>query len=126
MRGHVRTNGIDYYAPAIVLNQYEPNGELELFVWDSSSGNTYIPSYQIRDIGVWGDGHDRYMYELSSNVQDILFSAEEQMLMRIRLDDMELQLKQMTALITEMAKTIGKEKSQSQVGPKHEPSQPVR
>jgi hypothetical protein len=76
MRGHSRTGGLDYYAPAVVLNQHQPNGELEVLVWDSTAGAHFNPNYPVRDLGTRGDGSEREMYVLQENVQQVLFSPE--------------------------------------------------
>lgn len=74
MRGHTRTQGLEYYAPAVVLQQHQPNGEIEVLIWDSTAGTHYNPSYSIRDLGVRGEGATREMYELQSNIGQVLFS----------------------------------------------------
>src|SRR5437762_12146830 len=68
MRGHSRTSGQDYYAPAIVLAQHTPNGEIEVLVWDSSAGAHFNHSYPIREVGVRGDGNEREMYVAADNI----------------------------------------------------------
>ena len=65
MPGHSRTNGAEYYAPAIVLSQHPVTptgggGEIEVIIFDSTSGTSYQHAYAIRD-------NDR------SNVGEILF-----------------------------------------------------
>jgi|SRR5579872_1464308 len=77
MRGHSRTNGEEYFAPAVVLNQFMPGGELELQVWDSTSGTAYIHSYPIRDLSTRGDGNLREVYETRSNIGKVLFSPAQ-------------------------------------------------
>jgi hypothetical protein len=78
MRGHTRSpNQQDYYAPAIVLAQYFPHGEIDALVWDSSAGAHFASGYAIRELGVRGDGNEREMFEIGSNIGEILFSPEE-------------------------------------------------
>jgi hypothetical protein len=73
--GHSRSPvpGQDYYAPALVLEQYMPNGELACFIFDYTSGVQYSGSYQIREISARGDGAAREMYETQSNIGTVLF-----------------------------------------------------
>src|SRR5580698_2356985 len=78
MRGHSRSPvaGQDYFAPAVVLDQFMPGGEISVLIWDSSAGTHYNGSYAIRELGVRGQGSEREMYELQSNVGEVLFSPE--------------------------------------------------
>ena len=78
MRGHSRSPvaGQDYFAPAVVLDQFRPGGEISVLIWDSSAGTHYNASYAIRELGVRGEGNQREMYELQSNVGEVLFSPE--------------------------------------------------
>ena len=73
MRGHSRTNGEDYYAPAVVLKQHQPNGEIEVMIWDSTAGTHYNAAYPIRDISSRGEGVERELHE-ESNIGQVLFS----------------------------------------------------
>src|SRR5579864_1886035 len=77
IRGHTRTQGLEYYAPAVVLNQFIPNGEIEVLIWDSTAGTHYNPSYAIRDLSTRGDGVEREVYEVQSNIGQVLFSPEQ-------------------------------------------------
>ena len=78
MRGHSRSPvaGQDYFAPAVVLDQFMPGGEISVLIWDSSAGTHYNGAYAIRELGVRGQGAEREMYELQSNVGEVLFSPE--------------------------------------------------
>ncbi len=80
MRGHSRTGGLEYFAPAVVLNQHSPNGEIEALVWDSTAGTHYNPNYPIRELSNRErmDEHGPYteIYELSSNIGAVLFSPD--------------------------------------------------
>lgn len=78
MRGHSRSPvpGQDYFAPAVVLEQFQPDGEISCLVWDSSAGTHYNASYPVRDIGVRGEGREREMYEMQSNIGEVLFSPQ--------------------------------------------------
>ena len=52
MAAHSRSpNQQEYFAPAVVLAQYEPNGEIDALVWDASAGNAFVHGYAIRDLG---------------------------------------------------------------------------
>src|SRR5580658_3630749 len=64
MRGHSRSpvSGQDYFAPAVVLDQFLPGGEISVLIWDSSAGTHYNASYAIRELGVRGSGNEREMY----------------------------------------------------------------
>ena len=76
-RGHSRTNGEEYFAPAIVLNQYADElGMIETIIFDPTAGTHYSSGYPTRDLGVRGDGNEREQYELRSNVGEVLFSPE--------------------------------------------------
>lgn len=78
MRGHTRSpGGLEYFSPAIVLAQYMPHGEIDALVWDSSAGTHFANGYQIRDLGTRGDGAEREMYEIQSNIGEILFSPQQ-------------------------------------------------
>src|SRR5580704_7417406 len=76
MRGHSRSPvpGYEYFAPAVVLEQFMPNGEISVLIWDSSAGTHYNPSYPVRELDVRGSGPERELYELQSNVGQVLFS----------------------------------------------------
>ena len=78
MRGHSRSPvaGQDYFAPAVVLDQFMPGGELSVLIWDSSAGTHYNASYAVRELSSRGEGNQREMYELTSNVGEVLFSPE--------------------------------------------------
>jgi hypothetical protein len=73
MRGHSRTQGQEYFAPAFVLNQYHPNGEIDAVVFDTTSSVSFANAYPIRDLTVSGDGPSRRMTELQSNIGEVLF-----------------------------------------------------
>jgi hypothetical protein len=88
MRGHSRTNGQEYYAPCVVLNQYgNQTGDIEVLVWDPTAGTHYNPSYPTRELGTRGDGNEREIYEIQSNVRDVLFSPDQ---FRSMLNDVEM------------------------------------
>ena len=83
MPGHSRTGGQEYFAPAVVLQQYEPNGEIDALVWDASAGNAFVHGYAIRDLGSRDtmvtdkDGNlvpGRTQYVIQSNIGQVLFS----------------------------------------------------
>jgi hypothetical protein len=74
MRGHSRTDGQEYFAPAVVLRQHMPNGEIEVMIWDSTAGTHYNPAYPVRDLSTRGEGAERELFEERSNVGQVLFS----------------------------------------------------
>ena len=75
MRGHSRSpGGLDYFAPAVVLDQFDPDGQISILVWDSSAGTHYHASYPIREIANRGDGPKRQPYVTQSNIGKVLFS----------------------------------------------------
>lgn len=76
MRGHQRTAGQEYFAAAVVLDQHMPNGEIEVLIWDPTAGTHYNNSYPIREVSSRGEGPEREMYEVQSNIGTILFSPE--------------------------------------------------
>lgn len=77
MAGHSRTEGQEYYAPAIVLAQYAPEGQIAVFILDTTAGSHYNPSYPIRDISSRGTGGERELYVLRENIGQILFDPEK-------------------------------------------------
>lgn len=79
MRGHSRSPvpGSEYFAPAVVLEQFMPNGEISVLIWDSSAGTHYNASYAIRDLSTRGSGNERETYEVQSNIGQVLFSPRE-------------------------------------------------
>ena len=90
MRGHSRTNGQEYYAPAVVLNQYPDDlGTIEALVWDSSAGTHYNGSYPTRELGIRGDGPDRETFELQSNIGQVLFSPDQFALVILQVDELQ-------------------------------------
>lgn len=78
MRGHSRTNGQEYFAPAIVLQQFQPGGEIAAIIMDDTSGVSINPCYAIRDLTTVGDGGQRRLVELQSNIGEILFDPNQQ------------------------------------------------
>lgn len=94
MRGHSRSpGGLEYYAPAVVLNQYADDvGSLEVLVWDSSAGTHYNPSYPTRELSTRGDGGERETYESKSNIGEVLFSPEKFALMLQSMEQFDSEL----------------------------------
>lgn len=86
MRGHTQTEGREYFAPAVVLNQHQPHGEIEVLIWDSTAGTHYNPAYAIRDLSSRGEGDRRELYEVQSNIGGVLFSPNDFMNIRMDLD----------------------------------------
>jgi len=75
MAAHSRSpNQQEYFAPAVVLAQYEPNGEIDALVWDASAGNAFVHGYAIRDLGTRDTQHGREQYVIQSNIGQVLFS----------------------------------------------------
>lgn len=86
MRGHSRTGGADYFAPAVVLEQFQPRGEITCLIWDSTSGNAFQHAYPIREVtsmdrlvddGNGGHVQKRIEYEAQSNIGQVLFSPRQ-------------------------------------------------
>ena len=67
----------EYFAPAVVLAQYEPNGEIDALVWDASAGNAFVHGYAIRDLGTRDTAAGREQYVIQSNIGQVLFSPAE-------------------------------------------------
>jgi len=76
-RGHSRTAGQEYFAPAIVLQQFEPDGQVEVLIFDASSGVCFDSSYNVREVSSRGEGQTREMYVSQENVQSVLFDPIE-------------------------------------------------
>jgi hypothetical protein len=75
MAAHSRSpNQQEYFAPAVVLAQYEPNGEIDALVWDASAGNAFVHGYAIRDLGTRDTQQGREQYVIQSNIGQVLFS----------------------------------------------------
>jgi hypothetical protein len=75
MAAHSRSpNQQEYFAPAVVLAQYEPNGEIDALVWDASAGNAFVHGYAIRDLGTRDAAAGREQYVIQSNIGAVLFS----------------------------------------------------
>ncbi|SRR6266478_2743127 len=91
MRGHTRTQGLEYFSPAVVLHQHSPGGELEVLIWDPTAGTHYNSNYPIRELAnrdvevkVLLNPADpslgvtcqtvRQQYESQSNIGQVLFS----------------------------------------------------
>lgn len=75
--GHLRspTPGQEYFAPAVVLAQYESDGSIDALVWDASAGAHFVSAYPVRDVDARTDVHNRReMYVKRSNIGEILFS----------------------------------------------------
>ena len=78
MAAHSRSpNQQEYFAPAVVLAQYEPNGEIDALVWDASSGNAFVHGYAIRDLGTRDTQQGREQYVIQSNIGQVLFSPQQ-------------------------------------------------
>ena len=78
MEGHSRSPvpGESYFAPAIVLNQFDnQTGDIAVMVWDSSAGAHY-GVYHVREVSSRGDGNEREMYESQNKVGQVLFSPQ--------------------------------------------------
>jgi len=75
MAAHSRSpNQQEYFAPAVVLAQYDPKGEIDALVWDASAGNAFVHGYAIRDLGTRDTQQGREQYVLQSNIGQVLFS----------------------------------------------------
>lgn len=75
--GHLRSPipGQEYFAPAIVLLQYDSDGSIDALVFDASAGAHFVSAYQIREIDARTDNFNRReMFVKRSNIGEILFS----------------------------------------------------
>jgi hypothetical protein len=95
MRGHTRTAGLEYFSPGVVINQFEPHGQIEVLIWDSTAGTHYNGAYEVRELGVRGDGADREMYVVQENIQSVLFSPERFASMAELVHDFDVRLKRL-------------------------------
>jgi hypothetical protein len=78
MPGHSRTGGQEYFAPAVVLQQYYPEGQIDALVWDASAGAHFAHGFAVRDVGVRTlEAGVNEFYEIKPNIGDVLFSPEQ-------------------------------------------------
>jgi len=95
MAAHSRSpNQQEYFAPAVVLAQYEPNGEIDALVWDASAGNAFVHGYAIRDIGTRDTVNGREQYVIQSNIGAVLFSPQQFDRMQQELEILSVELHQ--------------------------------
>lgn len=101
MRGHSRTNGQEYFAPAIVLSQFEPGGELEIIIFDASSGTAYNHAFAPRDVSSRQNPAtgETEMYEVQSNIGTVLFSPGQ-------LEDAGLMIAELGRDVAELSKRL--------------------
>lgn len=104
MRGHTHSpGGLEYFAPAVVLAQYNDDyGSIDCLVWDSSAGNAYVHGYHVRELGVRGEGSEREMYELQSNIGQVLFSPDQLANVISRIDQLEYDMLSMLTAVSKM------------------------
>jgi len=111
MRGHTRSpDQQEYFATAIVLAQYMPQGEIDALVWDSSAGTHFAHSYQIRDLGTRGSGDEREMYVLQDNIGAVLFSPEEFRQMTENSEWSRIQIGKLEHRLAQLEKELGVKK----------------
>jgi len=110
MRGHTRSpGGLEYYALAVVLNQYQNDtGDLEVLVWDSTAGTHYNPAYPVRELSSRGEGPMREVYESASNIGQVLFSPDQFRQMAFEMDTLQTEMEQKHRMITELITRVGK------------------
>jgi TolA-binding protein len=95
MAAHSRSpNQQEYFAPAVVLAQYEPNGEIDALVWDASAGNAFVHGYAIRDLGTRDTAAGREQYVIQSNIGQVLFSPQQFDRMQQELEILSMELHQ--------------------------------
>lgn len=118
MRGHTRTHGEEYWAPAVILAQHEPNGEIEVLIWDSTAGTHYNPAYQIRDLEArMNERGEREMYVSRENIGDVLFNPQEFSRMLVQMDNLEAGFDLLSRRIAELEKQITAKPVQAPVHP---------
>lgn len=105
-RGHSRTNGEDYFAPAIVLAQFEPNGEIETLIFDSSSGVCFDHAYAIRDVSSRGDGQTRELYVERENIQAVLYDPVEFALSLRRSHALNFAIEQLLGTVSNLSQRL--------------------
>jgi hypothetical protein len=111
MRGHTRTNGQEYWAPAVVLEQHPPTsqggGEIEVIVWDSTAGTHYNPCYPVREVSARStSGGGTELYEMQSNIGQVLFSPETFAQMAEGLSELQAQVLYLSRRVSELAADI--------------------
>ena len=84
----------EYFAPAVVLAQYDPNGEIDALVWDASAGNAFVHGYAIRDLGSRDTPNGREQYVIQSNIGQVLFSPQQFDRMQQELEILSVELHQ--------------------------------
>ena len=95
MAAHSRSpNQQEYFAPAVVLAQYEPMGEIDALVWDASAGNAFVHGYAIRDLGSRDTPNGREQYVIQSNIGQVLFSPQQFERMQQELEILSIELHQ--------------------------------
>ena len=95
MAAHSRSpNQQEYFAPAVVLAQYDPNGEIDALVWDASAGNAFVHGYAIRDLGSRDTPNGREQYVIQSNIGQVLFSPQQFDRMQQELEILSVELHQ--------------------------------
>jgi hypothetical protein len=72
MRGHSRTNGVDYYTPAMVLEQYN-DGSIDALVFDTTSGVSFSHAYRVREESVDNNQTPSVPFVSKDNVGAVLF-----------------------------------------------------
>lgn len=116
MRGHSRTGGADYFAPAVVLEQFQPRGEITCLIWDSTSGNAFQHAYPIREVasmdrlvddGNGGHVQKRIEYEAQSNIGQILFSPRQFENLATDLETLMQFVHRLTARVARLETAIG-------------------
>ena len=111
MRGHTRTNGQEYFAPAVVLNQYDDQfGSIEALVWDYTAGTHYQSSYAIRELSSRGHGVEQEVYESRSNIGAVLFSPDEFARIGQSVEMLEIEIRNLLARVSVLESVLKADK----------------
>jgi hypothetical protein len=111
MRGHARSAGLDYFAPAVVLEQHpvrdtNEGGELEVLIWDSSAGTHYNPCYPVRELETRGEGGERWLVEKQSNIDRVLFDPDNIERMQHVLHNLQVEVVEINHKLLEISSLV--------------------
>lgn len=112
--GHLRSPvpGQEYFAPGIVLEQYSPNGEIDVIVFDPSAGVHFLSAYPIRDVDARTDVHNRReMYVKRENIGEVLFDPEQFKNITDGLDTLALSYSRLRTEVQQVSLTAGETSS---------------
>ena len=104
MRGHSRTDGKEYFASAIVLQQYERDGEIDAIIFDQTSGVSIVNANPIREVGARpgrAGGPMNEHYVVQSNIGAIIFNPRELSDMARELLTLSIRVRELEMLIAD-------------------------